>query len=944
MISETTRAALRAQEFGGPFERRAGDDRAVSALMEGTIRLNPHPDFHAQLPIDWRADPFGDMNWRAQFHMLRWIDPLRRAAEGGDLAAFERWWSIVRSWEEECAEPTGAPEMAWRNMVDGIRAIELSLGLLVVEQYLPAELSRLYDLIERHGAWLADLSHRVRGNHALHQLQGLLLCGIGLGRREWIEQSTEELAKLFVAAYDEEGVNQEGAIAYHFNNFVWWRDAIRRLEVASDSIPAAFERHAAAAEELAHATQPDGKFVSIGDTLGGSPTGIDSPFTRYVVSGGRTGEPPAALVRLYQSGYLFARSGWGENERDFDEETFYSMVFGSNRKPHGHVDGGSITFHANRTGWVVDPGKFSYDQNATRLHFSQRHAHNIVTLEGHTHNGTRPVELRRSEIHPSHHDVIVEDVGYGVAAITRRLVYSVTGEYLVVIDTIRSSSDVTAVQSWQLGVDVEATVTKRSVVKMRSGTACAAIASVGLLPEVSISQGEREPLKGWVATGWRQMTPAARVELRKSGTAFRFITVIAAGFRESEAIVSSVPDLPNGVVGLDVSAGRAPERIVITQDEVLFPGVGSSAADITLRVDARSAHAGERVNRDQQWTYQEVRDVIIAAKRKRWDHAGSEAENLATILTDLGDPVVDHGLRAALADLTRRPPQEDAPAWRQGLINWSGESAWMPTRYPYPVESRRGLDPIALPTGPTILSHDLGHLTLPALWVPGDGSALVVLFHGALDRGRARLPMFQRLSSVLTLGWGPVLAFSDPTLDLSSSLRLGWYLGTTEIDLPRAMAEIVQSVARASQVDQVFLQGGSGGGFAAIATAVHTPEAVAVAFSPQTDIRAYAPRFVKECLTTVFPDGSTENGGDDVHRLTVMGRMGLAAHVPRIELIENSGDEFHRTKHTAPLADYVRETSRGLLTVTELDMGPGHRAPAQEAYRRVMSDIRSRCS
>lgn len=180
-----------------------------------------------------------------------------------------------------------------------------------------------------------------------------------------------------------------------------------------------------------------------------------------------------------------------------------------------------------------------------------------------------------------------------------------------------------------------------------------------------------------------------------------------------------------------------------------------------------------------------------------------------------------------------------------------------------------------------------------------------------------------------------MLAFSDPTLDLSSSLRLGWYLGTTEIDLPRAMAEIVQSVARASQVDQVFLQGGSGGGFAAIATAVHTPEAVAVAFSPQTDIRAYAPRFVKECLTTVFPDGSTCNGGDDVHRLTASwAGWGLRPMSRASSLIENSGDEFHRTKHTAPLADYVRETSRGLLTVTGLDMGPGHRAPAQEAYRR----------
>ncbi len=35
----------------------------------------------------------------------------------------------------------------------------------------------------------------------------------------------------------------------------------------------------------------------------------------------------------------------------------------------------------------------------------------------------------------------------------------------------------------------------------------------------------------------------------------------------------------------------------------------------------------------------------------------------------------------------------------------------------------------------------------PAAYLAGEGSVLTVLFHGALDRGRTRLPMFQRITS-----------------------------------------------------------------------------------------------------------------------------------------------------------------------------------------------------
>ncbi len=934
MIDEQTRAALAAQEFGGPFVRRRHDSELVADLKNGAVLLRPHPEFHLPPSIDWRADPFGDRNWRAQFHMLRWLDPLRRVAADGDQEAFALWWSVVESWAADCLDSATAPPEAWMDMVDGMRAIELSLGLLVVEQHQPSSVDRLHALLDVHGGWLADHAHRGRSNHALHQLQGLLLCGVARQRSDWVDQATAELAALFEQEYDDEGVNREGAIAYHLNNYTWWRDAIERLALVNPALPQAFGRLDLVPEQLAHATQPDGTFVSIGNSLGGSPVGVASPHTQYVTTEGSKGEPPEDLVRVYRAGYVFGRSGWGENERDLVEETFYSLVFGSSKKVHGHVDSGSVTYFAGRVPWVVDPGKFSYDDTAERIHFMERASHNVVTIEGLSYDRTAVVRLHRSTIHPNYHDLTLKDDGYGTVSITRRLVYSVTGEYLVIIDSVRADDPVTAVQAWQLAPDVEATLTPR-VVELRSGAAHAAIFSFGLLPEASVASGESDPLQGWVATGWRQKAPAPRVALRKSGTAFRFITLIAAGFRGGAVQARAVPGLPRGTVGMDVSTGRSKERIVITDGAVLFPGAEATPGEISERVAARLT----RVDLPKRVSYPEVRDAIVAAKKQRWESTGDPAVQLTDLLTDLGDPVVDHGLRAAISDLKSRAATDESGPWRQGLVNWAGRPGWKPTHYPFPVESRRDLTAGDLPEPATILSYDLGHLTLPAAYLAGEGSVLTVLFHGALDRGRTRLPMFQRITSQRAMGIGPVLAFADPTLDLSSALRLGWYLGTAEIDLPTVMAEIVRDVIARSGCDRVFLQGGSGGGFAAIATGIHVPGSVAVAFNPQTDVRAYSATFVKECLAAAFPVGTFVGDGPPSARLSLMTRMETFGHIPQIELITNSGDEFHLKGHAAPLIEYLAARDADVLSVTEFDLGPGHRTPDNNAYYQIMRDI-----
>ena len=70
-----------------------------------------------------------------------------------------------------------------------------------------------------------------------------------------------------------------------------------------------------------------------------------------------------------------------------------------------------------------------------------------------------------------------------------------------------------------------------------------------------------------------------------------------------------------------------------------------------------------------------------------------------------------------------------------------------------------------------------------------------------------------------------------------------------------------------------------------------------------------------------------------------MTRMETFGHIPQIELITNSGDEFHLKGHAAPLIEYLAARDADVLSVTEFDLGPGHRTPDNNAYYQIMRDI-----
>ena len=306
---------------------------------------------------------------------------------------------------------------------------------------------------------------------------------------------------------------------------------------------------------------------------------------------------------------------------------------------------------------------------------------------------------------------------------------------------------------------------------------------------------------------------------------------------------------------------------------------------------------------------------------------------------------MDLGITAASADLRstvrgRVNPRKVQPH-RTALVNWERDPDWKPTFYPFPVVhhgNRFALE--GRPESAAIHTVDVGPLVLPMALQPAPGPVLTVLLHGAIDRARHRLPIFQRWRFQLEMEAGPTLAFADPTLDLADSVRLAWYLGTESSPLIPSMAAAVRTVAAALGTTSVVLVGSSGGGFAALQLAAELPGAVVAAMSPQTDLRQYSTRLVNAAVRPALGLAGTSADGADPARLSVLESLRDQDALPRVELLSNSGDAVHVTRHEDPLRDlYVARGAGDLLRTTSVALGPGHRAADNETYRRFLDSV-----
>ena len=554
--------ALR-QAFGSHFEPTLQDRRLAEAITSGQLTLKPHAKWLLPADPDWSEDPFSDGNWQFQYHTLRWLDPLRRRGLEGDSSAVRVWEHYVRSWIE-INEPGKSPtKWAWIDMADAMRTLTLTFGVPMFD-----DADWLLDSLHLHGSWLAEAANLGVANHALHQHQALFVVGRLLRHHEWTGLACDRIGQLFVESYDDQGINAEGSIGYHDLNYRWWTLAMRRLEAEGMAKPPGADRLELALEGLAHATRPDGQYERIGDIDFGGPRNLPSPPLKYVTSQGERGEPPSDKVALYKSGYIFGRSGWGQDSRSFSDETFYSISFGPSNRVHGHQDGGSFTYFSEGRSWVSDTGKYTYGPGQMRTYVLRRTGHNVVDLPGRPYASDSVVELIKSETTEKGDMFTVLDHGYKNVTLRRQVVYWRSADVLVVTDTVFSPESVEIDQLWHLNHTVTARREQDGYV-LTDQERHARISWIGEQPELSEVRGSTKPFEGWMSTGWKQKSPATVIKASRRGVCIQCTAVIGSVSTNDFSVESSSQDEDG--LSVTLTRGGSTHRIIIDSESVRFP-------------------------------------------------------------------------------------------------------------------------------------------------------------------------------------------------------------------------------------------------------------------------------------------------------------------------------------------------------------------------------------
>ena len=352
---------------------------------------------------DWvGADLPEDREWRIEWTKFYFgHDHAHAFAETGERRYLDAWQRLVVSYVRQIPAGEGLDDTsdvaarrvqnwiyAWAAFAAAPRFPGLDDG---VDRVLLAG-------IRAHAAYVRENLTAER-NHRTLELYALLIVALALPEldrdRQLLAFAVSELHANLLADIRPDGVHREQSTHYHcivLRSFLGARENARRFGVP---LPDGYDEHLARACEFAmHSHRPDGAIPALGDSDTGSYLDLlllaadllEREDFRYAATAGREGTPPQRRLPSFpQGGYHVQRSGWGDRGRPFADERFLIFDCGPlGDGGHGHYDLLSVEIAANGRPLVMDPGRFTYDEQEPNLRhwFKGTAAHNTVVVDG----------------------------------------------------------------------------------------------------------------------------------------------------------------------------------------------------------------------------------------------------------------------------------------------------------------------------------------------------------------------------------------------------------------------------------------------------------------------------------------------------------------------------------------------------------------------------------
>ncbi|MFF0265527.1 heparinase II/III family protein [Kribbella sp. NPDC004536] len=482
--------------------------------------------------INWRVNPDNNPSWYMWLHSLRWLGQGIAAGGRGDKAALQRVSTIARDWVNDnpysWKSDVGAYEstMHRTNVLICLRQAVLS-GLHVGQ--LPLTYAWLDKALLDH-AWFLQKNYSGDWNHGTDESLALFGIGCTLMRPDLKKIASDRLTSAIKTSIDTQGSTNEQSTGYAQFNYALWGRAIDVLrKCGADPGTTITARRRELAKWLALATNSLGNLPQLGDSEVIKTVSVPGTVLEYAGTLGARGIRPTQRIGIFDAGYIFGRTGWGET-RPFTQESTYSIRFGPSQKLHGHNDHTSVTYTSRGRDILIDGGHAGYKVDDWRFWARSQFAHNEMVVQSAT--GHPETKLVRSAIKPtSEFYELHDEPGPGIDR-TRDVLVLKDPDLMVVLDRGTSVADQDYSALWHLPADQQVVVSgnDRAVAAKPGDTVKTTLLQIpfGQQPTpIEVTSGQQNPIQGWHYRTINDKKAAPVVKFNRSGQEAKILSVIA---------------------------------------------------------------------------------------------------------------------------------------------------------------------------------------------------------------------------------------------------------------------------------------------------------------------------------------------------------------------------------------------------------------------------------
>ncbi|GAA2824090.1 heparinase II/III domain-containing protein [Kribbella solani] len=547
----------------------------VQMLMHDTFAWGDDPPYKVGTgngDINWRSDPYKKPSWYMWLHSLRWLGKGIQAGQNGDRKTLRHVLAIIRDWVQDNPYSWKGNVGAWEATMHRTNVLLCTRQAVLTGMHvktLPAQYAWLDKALIDHAQFMiANFSGL--SNHGTDESIALFGVGCTLKRPELKKLAVDRLTQAITTAIDPQGSTNEQSVGYAMFNYMLWGRATTALQrCGSNPGPVISERRQALAEWLALATKSTGYLQQVGDAVRQKAVAAAGTSLDYVASAGKHGAKPPKRAAVFDAGYVFGRTGWGET-RPFADESTYSIRYGPARQLHGHDDHMSLTYSSHGRDILIDPGHSGYQLDKWQAWSKSQAAHNVMTVPS---AQTASVETRlvQAAITPAWESYSLSDSPAADVTRKRDVLVLKDPDLVITLDRGQSASDQRYETLWHLAPEQKVTIqSPTTAVATKPGdktkTHLLQIPYQQQPPAdgITVVEGQQDPVQGWYYPDIFHRQAAPVVKFNRNGTTATILSAIVPA--NSTETVSYTTRTAGQLFFVDLTVGTRKTTIRVAPD------------------------------------------------------------------------------------------------------------------------------------------------------------------------------------------------------------------------------------------------------------------------------------------------------------------------------------------------------------------------------------------